>query len=110
MQWLGKSFCCVLMAMVLLIYTGTLRANVSALPLLATGNHLGLIIGFNASHPVATEQSITQHWHQAINAGMRSGRVQMDWLALEPQPGVYHLQELTSQLKWLSDAGSSPFY
>ncbi len=109
MQWQGKSFCCVLMAMVLLIFTGTLRANVSTLPLLATGNHLGLIIGFNASHPVATEQSITQHWHQAINAGMRSGRVQMDWYALEPQPGVYHLQELTSQLKWLSDAGVQPF-
>ena len=79
------------------------------LPLLGEGSHLGTIIGFNAQNPVATEASIAAHWDEAVAAGMNVGRVQLDWVELEPTSGQFDMSELEDALTLLSADGVKPF-
>jgi len=79
------------------------------LDLLPAGNHAGMIVGFNAEMPVITAVEADARWQQAIAAGMRVGRVQIDWIDLEPSPSNYAVDELRELLEPLSDDGLSVF-
>ncbi len=85
------------------------RHPAEKMPLLAAGSHLGMIVGFNAEHPEATRQSIDKHWREALEHGMRVGRVQIDWAELEPQAGVYDTEALEEPLKAMKADGLQPF-
>ena len=69
------------------------------LPLLADGQFPGLIIGFNPSNPPATTDAIEARWQEALDAGMRVGRLQIDWDELEPRPGEYNTDVLEDRLR-----------
>ncbi len=81
----------------------------SELPLLAPGNHLGIIVGFNAALPPATTVQVEARWDEAVAAGMRLGRVQVDWGDLEPRRGEYRQDELEEPLRDLSQDALQPF-
>ncbi len=74
------------------------------LALLQPGPHLGMIVGFEAPAP-GTEATVAAHWDDALAAGMDVGRVQVDWADLEPEPGVFNLEDLTAQLDALQADG-----
>ena len=79
------------------------------IPLLAGGNHLATVVGFNATHPMTTAAAIDARWREALSKGMRIGRVQVDWVDLEPQPGVYAKEILKEQLANLSKDNLAPY-
>ncbi len=79
------------------------------LPLLKEGKHLGMIVGFNPSHPPATSDSIEARWQEAIQAGMSVGRLQIDWPELEPEAGEYDKNALQNALEDQEDQGLQPF-
>ncbi|MEM6841375.1 MAG: hypothetical protein AAF632_04060 [Bacteroidota bacterium] len=79
------------------------------LPLLNSGQHLGMIVGFNPSNPAATTDSIEARWQEAVQAGMSIGRVQIDWPELEPEPGEYDKGALQGVLEDLENQGLQPF-
>ncbi|MFP4564036.1 MAG: hypothetical protein ACLFRY_12090 [Spirochaetia bacterium] len=69
------------------------------LPLLSEGQFPGLIVGFNPSNPPATTDAIEARWQEALDAGLRVGRLQIDWDELEPRPGEYNTAALEVPLK-----------
>jgi hypothetical protein len=69
------------------------------LPFLAAGQHAGMIVGFNPSNPPATAASIEARWQEAMSAGMRVGRLQIDWDELEPRPSEYDTDALAARLE-----------
>jgi hypothetical protein len=73
-------------------------AAAAELPLLAEGQFPGMIIGFNPTNPPATTEAIEARWQEALEAGMRVGRLQIDWDELEPGPGVYDKDALRDRL------------
>jgi len=79
------------------------------LPLLNTGKHIGTIIGFNASNPAQTQDSIQNRWDEALDKGMSIGRVQTDWVELEPQPNVFDKEALREKLEALSNKNLQVF-
>lgn len=79
------------------------------LPLLAGGNHLGMIVGFNATHSVTTAAAIDARWREALSKGMRIGRVQLDWVDLEPRAGVYNQSVLEEELGRFSKDHLAPY-
>lgn len=79
------------------------------LPLLPGGNHAGVVVGFNSELPVATATAVDARWYEAVAAGMRIGRVQLDWKDVEPNPKQYDLNELEERLKVVSADGLRPF-
>lgn len=81
----------------------------ASLPLLSEGNKLGMIVGFNASNPPATTDSIEARWEEAIDAGMSVGRLQIDWPELEPEEGQYDRDVLENALEDLADQGVEIF-
>ncbi len=85
------------------------EAAAAELPLLAPGQHIGMITGFNPAHPPATADSITARWQEALSAGMRTGRLQIDWPELEPAAGQYDEATLRNALQRLSAQGLQPF-
>ena len=85
------------------------EGDAAALPLLAPGQHTGMITGFNPSHPPATEDSIDARWQEALSTGMAVGRLQIDWPELEPAPGQYDEAALRDRLETLSEQGLQPF-
>ncbi len=107
----------VILGMLMLISAGckedrqTAPASTSAevLPLLAPGQHLGMITGFNPNQPAATADSTEARRAEARAAGMTVGRVQIDWPELEPAEGQYDEAALRDQLRELSEKGLQPF-
>ena len=87
----------------------TVATDPSNLPLLAPGNHVGMIVGFNPSAPPATAAAIEARWDEAMAAGMRIGRVQIDWVDIEPLANEYDLAEIEEQLDALFDDGLQQF-
>ncbi|MEM7107569.1 MAG: hypothetical protein AAF519_05030 [Bacteroidota bacterium] len=79
------------------------------LPLLSSNRNLGMIVGFNADNPVSTTDSINDRWMEALAAGMRIGRLQIDWPELEPSPGHFDENALESQLRVLRDDSLETF-
>lgn len=86
-----------------------LDTTAASLPLLSEGNKLGMIVGFNASNPPATTDSIEARWKEAIDSGMSVGRLQIDWPELEPEEGQYDRDALESALEELADQGVEIF-
>ncbi|MES9991796.1 MAG: hypothetical protein ABW098_07575 [Candidatus Thiodiazotropha sp.] len=64
---------------------------------------------FNATQPAATDTAMHQKWSDAITAGMKVGRIQVDWSDLEPQPNQYDKSELEEKLIEMEDSGLLPF-
>lgn len=79
------------------------------LPLLPGGNHVGMVVGFNATHPVTTAAAIDARWREALSKGMRIGRVQVDWVDLEPRAGVYQKADLEELLDRVSKDNLAPY-
>jgi hypothetical protein len=79
------------------------------LALLPGGNYLGMIVGFNATHPIATATAIDVRWREALTKGMKIGRIQLDWVDLEPRAGTYEKDELRERLQLLADDNLAPF-
>jgi hypothetical protein len=50
-----------------------------------------------------------QLWQEAVDAGMRSGRVQLDWPEVETAPGVFDVGRLRTALERLARDGLTPF-
>ncbi len=54
----------------------------SAMPLLPRGQHVSMIIGFEHL-PFSVAAAVDEHWVQALDAGMKVGRMQIDWADLD---------------------------
>ena len=78
-----------------------------SIPLLGPGQYLGFIQGFE---PIPTENQATADglWLEATTAGMKVGRVQLDWAELEPSPGQYDDDRLEEVLSEVTDRGVAP--
>jgi len=79
------------------------------LPLLNGNNRIGTIKGFNTSNPDATTDSISARWHDAIDAGMSVGRLQIDWPELEPSPNTYDIVGFEQRLTDMQSQGLQTF-
>ena len=79
------------------------------LPLLGDGQYVSLIRGFNAENPVATTDSIEKRWNEAVAAGMKVGRLQIDWPEMEPEAGSYDKNALSEPLAELEQEQLRPF-
>ncbi|MEM9856752.1 MAG: hypothetical protein AAF843_05335 [Bacteroidota bacterium] len=87
----------------------TVSVAAQNLPLLSTDRNIGMIVGFNTDNPTNTRDSIADRWSEAVSAGMRVGRLQIDWPELEPTPGNYDKNELQDRLEVLQDDGLQIF-
>lgn len=98
-----------LMAMSLLNRPGSdfSRGTSDGLPLLGPGRHLGFIQGFEPIPP-ENQAAVDSLWTEATDAGMRVGRVQLDWGELEPSPGQFDGEALEAALSAVSNRGVSP--
>ncbi|MBC8072267.1 MAG: hypothetical protein IAG13_28355 [Deltaproteobacteria bacterium] len=80
----------------------------TGIPRLPAGNHLGMIIGFNAELPPTTATAVDAAWTEALDRGMDIGRVQISWAELEPSPGEIDVAPLVEQLGALVDDDLAP--
>jgi hypothetical protein len=64
------------------------------LPILDNGNHVGLIVGLDDSIPAVTQDAIEARWDEAVESGLSTARVQVSWQELEPEPGVFNIEDL----------------
>ncbi len=69
--------------------------------------NIGMIAGFNPDNPPATADSIEVAWNEAIAAGMRTGRLQLDWPDIEPEKGVYDEAFVLEQMNRMQSDGLS---
>lgn len=78
------------------------------IPRLSDGNHLGLIVGFEAlseAQQVRTDALLEAN----LAAGSEITRAQIDWAELEPAPGVYDRSVLLGALDDATRLGQQPF-
>ncbi len=80
----------------------------SATPRLEPGPHIDFIVGFDALNPKQAARA-NSLFAEAVTAGRRTTRVQLDWSVLEPQPGVYDTAELKEALDFASQSRQSVF-
>jgi hypothetical protein len=78
------------------------------MPYLPLGQHLSIIVGFETYSPETTER-VDDVWQQALAAGMKVGRIQLDWADLETAPGVYDEEPLRSKLEQMKSDGLKSF-
>jgi hypothetical protein len=78
------------------------------LPYLPSGQHLSMIVGFETYGPETTER-VDDVWQQAMAAGMKVGRIQLDWVDLETAPGVYDEELLRNKLEQMKSDGLKSF-
>ncbi|MEM6791548.1 MAG: hypothetical protein AAF928_01390 [Myxococcota bacterium] len=69
-----------------------------SLPRLEPGTHVSMIRGFNPPD-ADLDPLLDAFWQDARDAGMRSGRIQIDWADLETAPGVYDEARLVEALE-----------
>lgn len=79
----------------------------TTLPLLPAGNHPSLVIAFEALPP-AVDAAARTRWSEAVAAGMRVGRVHLDWASVEPDSGQFEPEELREALVRLQEDGLAP--
>lgn len=82
---------------------------VHQMPLLEGKNNIGMIVGFNESNPDPTQDSIELKWNEAVNSGMRVGRLQIDWPDLEPSINEYNTDFLKEALENYQQQGLQTF-
>ncbi len=85
------------------------KSQASDLPLLSGKNNPGIVKGFNYSNPPATEDSINARWEEAIDSGMSTGRMQIDWSKLEPEPETYDKELLENKLAAMQNRNLQSF-
>ncbi|MBU1538129.1 hypothetical protein KKF84_22650 [Myxococcota bacterium] len=78
------------------------------MPLLAAGQHLGMITGFELL-PSQTRTLSENGRAQAVARGMSIGRVHLDWKDLEPTRGVTYRNNLEAPLLALENEGLQSF-
>jgi hypothetical protein len=69
----------------------------SAMPLLPAGTHFGTIVAFEPL-PEATRSQVELLWQEALDAGMQTGRIHLDWATVEKGPDRYDKEALRSRL------------
>jgi hypothetical protein len=79
----------------------------ATLPLLPTGSHPSLVIAFEALPP-AIDAAARARWDEAVAAGMRVGRVHLDWASVEPDSGQYDPAVLRDALVAMQADGLAP--
>jgi hypothetical protein len=79
------------------------------LALLSAGKHVSFIRGFNAVQPSATNMAMEDRWQEALNHGMDVGRIQVDWVDLEPQSNQFDKSYLEQKLTQMENDGLEPF-
>ena len=82
-------------------------ASIHQLPLLAHGQQLGYVEGFNPDNPPAFQNAVADAWAEASSAGMQISRLQIDWKDLEPAKGSYDDTDLIRLLSDLSGRSES---
>ena len=85
--------------------SSTPEIQTDPLSLLRGEKNVGAIIGFNVDNPQTTTDSIEDRWQEARGAGMRSGRIQIDWPELEPSPNQFDQNALQSRLEDMQSQG-----
>lgn len=81
----------------------------SEMPLLQNGQFISFIRGFNAVQPAVTDAAMDARWNEAVSRGMAVGRIQLDWVQLEPAPQVYDMSPLENQLAAMEADGLQSF-
>ncbi|MFW5748586.1 MAG: hypothetical protein ACOCYT_03140 [Chloroflexota bacterium] len=98
----------ILIGMLLLLTTalGAEDPDLAALPLLEPGLHLGTT--FYGSGDVPEDDTLVDTVASAAQQGMTAFTFYVDWPQLEPEPGVYALDDLRASLNWLHELGIQP--
>jgi len=78
------------------------KSDPSTLPLLPSGNHLGMIVGFDAYSPENLLQ-VQARLEDLQQDGLHVHRIQMDWIDIEPQPREYDTSLLEEALEPYGD-------
>lgn len=87
---------------------GTAGADPGLLPLLPPGKHLSMITGFD-SYPAAAQRVVDARWDEALANGVDTGRLQVPWDELEPEPGRFDLAKLEVRLARMAAMGLQTF-
>lgn len=96
------------LAGLLAVSRGVARADPEDLPLLAPGNHLTIQRAEEFKFSPAVEAELDAKWDAAVARGMDIAMVGVDWVALEPEPGVYDKAKLEEPLKACRTKGLQP--
>ncbi|MHC4265837.1 MAG: hypothetical protein ACYSUK_07885 [Planctomycetota bacterium] len=83
-------------------------ADPGDLPLLTPGNHLTIQRAEEFKFSAAVEEQLNAKWDTAVARGMDIAMVGVDWVALEPQPGIYDKSSLEEPLKACRAKGLQP--
>jgi hypothetical protein len=78
------------------------------MPLLGRGTHLSLKITFEPL-PEPTSTIADGLWNDALEAGMTTGRIHLDWASVETGPNTYDKEVLRQNLQSMKDDGLVPF-
>ena len=81
----------------------------STLPLLNDKRILGTTLYGSASVSALSDPVTTGLIDEGIANGMNGFTFYEDWTTLEPEPGVYELDELEATLQWLDEKGITPY-
>jgi hypothetical protein len=87
---------------------GVTYADPGGLPLLAPGNHLTIQRAEEFKFSPAVEAELNAKWDAAVARGMDIAMVGVDWVAVEPEPGVYDKAKLEEPLKACRAKGLQP--
>jgi hypothetical protein len=96
------------LAGLLTVSRGVACADPGDLPLLAPGNHLTIQRAEEFKFSPAVEAELDAKWDAAVARGMDIAMVGVDWVALEPEPGVYDKANLEEPLKACRTKGLQP--
>ena len=101
---------CILIIAILFFPSNLATAQpASTLPLLNDQRILGTTLYGSASVSALSESITTTLIDEGISQGMNGFTFYEDWTTLEPEPGVYELDELEATLQWLEARGLTPY-
>lgn len=80
----------------------------TAMPLLKKGTHLSLKITFEIL-PEPTSTIADGLWDDALEAGMTTGRIHLDWSSVETGPSTFDKEVLRQELQSMKADGLVPF-
>ena len=83
--------------------------SASTLPLLNGKRLLGTTLYGSASASALSDPTTSALIDEGIAQGMNGFTFYEDWTTLEPEPGVYELDELEATLQWLEARGITPY-
>ena len=86
-----------------------LAQEASSLPLLNNKRILGTTLYGSGSVETLSDPMTSAIIDQGVSEGMNGFTFYEDWTTLEPEPGVYELDELEATLKWLQARNITPY-